>query len=507
MSQRKYGAVLSYLSIFINIAIGLTFTPFLVRMLGKSEYGVFSIVGAFIAYLAIMDLGLNDSTARFVARYRARNDRESEENFLAIIFLIYSGISFLVIGAGLLILANLPVIFKQSFDAQELATAQMIFAVLLVNVTATILFNSISATIVAYERFVLLRALEIMSNIISTLVICGALVLGYKAVAVVIVTTCVNLAVLSFKIFYAFFKLKIRMKIHRFEWPYVKEIFQYSMAIFVVVIVEQIYWKLDNIILGIMLTPSIVAVYAIGMSFHKYFMSFSTAISKVMLPKIVQKVELGGSGKELTDILISVSRIQAIVLMLILSGLILFGREFITLWIGPGYELAYYVMLVTLIPYSLELIGNIRNVILQAKGLYWYRSMTVLSLALINIPVTVLLIKLWGMVGASIATGGGILIGYFAINHIMKIKADIDIRRYSKELMSGILPAVLLSCAIGMALKLIPEISWLAFIAKAILFTLVYILFMWFLGMNDYEKNLIKSLNPWKNKNLKPADS
>ena len=89
----------------------------------------------------------------------------------------------------------------------------------------------------------------------------------------------------------------------------------------------------------------------------------------------------------------------------------------------------------------------------------------------------------------------------------MKIKADIDIGRYSKELMTGILPAVLLSCAIGMALKLFPEISWLAFIAKALLYTLAYLLLMWFVGMNDYEKNLVRSLNPLKKKDLKPAVS
>ena len=494
MSQRKYGAVLSYVSIFINISLGLVFTPFLVRMLGKSEYGVFNIVGAFAAYLTIMDLGLNDSVVRYVAKYRALKDRKSEENFLAIIFLIYMVISLLVVGAGLLIYFNLPSIFSRSLTLHELASARTMFAVLIVNVTATILFNSISATIVAYERFILLRMLEIASNLISTLALCAVLLMGYKAVAVVVVTTVMSLSILSFKVLYAFLKLKIRLKIHHFEGPIVTDIFKYSMAIFIVVIVEQIYWKLDNIILGIMLTPSVVAVYAIGMSFHKYFMSFSTAISKVMLPKVVQRVELGGDGKELTDMLILVSRIQAIVLMLILSGLILYGREFISLWIGPGYEMAYYVMLVTLIPYSLELIGNIRNIIMQAKGIYWYRSITVLVLSLINIPVTILLIKVYGMVGASIATGAGILLGYFVVNKIIGSKAGIDVGRFTRELASGILPAVLVSCATGVAINLVSGTSWSVFIGKAALHTLVYTLCIWFIGMNPYEKNLIKGL-------------
>lgn len=496
MSQRKYGVLLSYVSIFINLIIGLLFTPFLIHKLGQSEYGLFNIVGSFAAYLVIMDLGLNDSVVRYIVKYRTLKDGQGEENFLAIIFMIYIVISLFVAGCGWLIYNNLPFIFEHSMDEGQLASLQVMFLILLVNATLTILFNPISATMVAYERFVLLRSLEITSHIVATLAICLFLAHGYKAVAVVAVTTFVTLCVLFFKVFYAFYRLKIRLKLHRLSRRYIIEIMKYAAPIFVVVIVEQIYWKLDNIILGAMLGPSLVAIYAIGIMFHKYFMSFSTAISKVMLPKIVQQIESGANATELTDILIKVSRLQAIILMLILSGMILFGKDFIILWVGPDYIAAYDIILLTLIPYSLELIGNIRNAILQAKGLYWYRSIVLLVISLFNIILTIFLVEQWGLIGAAVSTGIGIVLGYVAVNLIIKLKIGIDIGRYIKELLAGILPVILLAVAIGMLINLYQGVSWIVLLLKISFYTLVYIIFIWFLGMNTAEKTLLRSLFP-----------
>lgn len=57
MNQLKIGAVLSYISIFLTNIIALLYTPYLLRMLGQSEYGLYSLVASVIAYLTVLDLG------------------------------------------------------------------------------------------------------------------------------------------------------------------------------------------------------------------------------------------------------------------------------------------------------------------------------------------------------------------------------------------------------------------------------------------------------------------
>ena len=56
INQLKAGALLSYVLLGLNTLIGLLYTPFLLRMLGKSEYGLYSLAASVIAYLTVLDL-------------------------------------------------------------------------------------------------------------------------------------------------------------------------------------------------------------------------------------------------------------------------------------------------------------------------------------------------------------------------------------------------------------------------------------------------------------------
>ena len=63
-SQLKIGALLSYVVLALQNLVGLVYTPFMLRMLGKSEYGLYSIAASIVAYLTILDLGFGNAIVR-----------------------------------------------------------------------------------------------------------------------------------------------------------------------------------------------------------------------------------------------------------------------------------------------------------------------------------------------------------------------------------------------------------------------------------------------------------
>ena len=491
MSQRKKGAALSYVYIFITIAVGLLITPFTINHLGKREYGLYTLIGGIASSMQILEFGLNDTVVRFMSRFHAHDDIEGERNFLAIMNRIYGFISLAVLVVGTALLFLLPVIFPK-IDPTLIGAAKIMLAVSVVNVAVTLFINPFTASIVAYERFVLLRSLDVATVVVSNAGVVLVLLAGQKSLAMVLVICTTSFIILTIKLCYALFVLKIRPKLTRFDPAQVKEIFAFSSAVFIVVIVEQIYWRLDGLILGAMISLEAVAVYNLGMSFSKYFMSFSTAISKVMMPRVVQRVEKGADAKELTDILITISRYQALVLLPVMVGLIVFGREFIHLWIKKqDFSAAYWVMLVTVIPYSVELIGNTRNQIMQAKNIYWHRSRVILVISLVNVVLTVILIAVMGMVGAAISTGIGIICGYVWINEVLKKELGLDIGRYRRELVSGLLPAMLLAAAVGWATYVIPGSNWGVLILRMAVFGLASVASIWYIGARPHERELV----------------
>ena len=57
-TQKKTGAIISYVTLVAQTLSTILVTPFFIRSLGKGEYGLFELVGSTVSYLSILGLGL-----------------------------------------------------------------------------------------------------------------------------------------------------------------------------------------------------------------------------------------------------------------------------------------------------------------------------------------------------------------------------------------------------------------------------------------------------------------
>lgn len=497
LTKNKYGAMISYVNMVVSIIIGLVVTPVLIKKLGDSEYGVYVLIASFTSYLSVIQSGFSDTTIRYATRFRAKADIDGAARFNGLSLIINLLITVIVVILGIVLVLKLPELYRSSLTQDEIATAVRLLKLMIVNISITFLANVFFGYLSAYEEFVLLRGLDLLQLVVSNSLFLVVLYMGGKSFEIVLITTVCNLVVCLTQAIYCRNKLKIRFdfSIGKIEKSFLKEVTVYFIAVFIVVIVEQIYWKLDNILIAAFASASAVAVYSIGMSFHKYFMKFSTTISKVMAPRFFLRIDAGANKDAVTNMLIRVSRIQAIPIILALTGLITYGREFIWLWVGKSYDVAYFVALVTLIPYSFELVGNLRNTILQAKGLYMKRSALLFCTSLINIVLTIWWLKIFGIIGAAAATGLGVMIGYVGVTFLLKRDDVIDNRKYLwQTYRSYIIPAVVCMC-VGFVLKhfIIPD-GWGKWIINAMLYTCTYIALIFAFGINGAERSEIKKL-------------
>ena len=68
-NQLKSGVILSYISTAISIVIQLVYMPVMIRLLGKSEYGLYSLVSSVVSYLSLFNLGFTGAYVRFFAKF------------------------------------------------------------------------------------------------------------------------------------------------------------------------------------------------------------------------------------------------------------------------------------------------------------------------------------------------------------------------------------------------------------------------------------------------------
>lgn len=493
ISQRKAGALLSYILTLTNAVIGFIYIPILIYYLGKNEYGLYQLIGSILIYLGLFDFGLSNTVTRYYSKYIALKNKKAQENLLALSTIIYGFLTLLLITSGLILYISLDNIFAKSLTQQELISAKKMFIVVLISVSITISTTMFNSVITANERFIFLRLLALIETVMRPIVVLAVFQIEASAFTLVLVQAILSLLSVLIKIYYSFKKLQVRIKLHKFDLPLIKEMLSYSFFIFLQLVMDQIFWKSDQIILGIIDGTNSVAIYSIATQIVMYYMTLSTAISGVFLPSITKKVTNNASNNELTEIFIRIGRLQYILLGAVMTGFILYGNEFLNNWIGEGFQESYYITLIIMLPFTIDLIQNIGLAILQAKNMYAFRAILFSCMAVVNIIITIPLAIKYGGIGAAISTGIAYIIGNgFIMNNYYYKKVGLDIFKFWKEIFKLSVP-ILITTILGIFINNIEfNINLISLITKLIMFVIIYTIIIWFIGMNNYEKNLIK---------------
>ena len=494
-NEIKIGAVLSYVVIGLNMLIGIFYTPYLTRMLGQSEYGLYSLVASVISYLTVLDLGFGNAIIVYTSKYIAKKDKENENKLHGMFFVIYIILGIIAGIIGTVLVFNVEKLFGNSMSVEELAKAKILMKILTFNLIITFPLSIFGSIITAYEKFIFNKLVNIIRILIMPAIMIPLLLMGYKSIALVILTTVLNIACLLINMWYCLKKLDVKLKFKGFDFKLLREIFAYSFFIFLNSIIDKVNWSLDNFILGTVSGTITVAVYAVAQQFNNMYLSFSTAISNVLLPRVAKMEAKNSSDKEFTDIFIKTGRIQYIIMALIITGFILFGKYFITMLYGENYKDAYYMACILMIPVTIPLIQNVGLNIMQAKNKYKFRTIVFFFIAIANIIISIPLAKVYGGIGTSIGTALSLIIGQGIIMNIYYQKfIHIDIKEFWKEILQMTVP-VIICFFIGILInKLIGNNSVIIYALKILIYVAVYGVFMWNFGMNSDEKSLFKRM-------------
>lgn len=493
-SQFKMGALLSYISLITSNVISIVYTPVMLRLMGQSEYGIYNIALSLVGYLGIMDLGFGNAIIKYTSKYIAEGDREKEYNLNGMFIFIYSVLGLITLILGIFLVGNLNGLYSNSLSDNDLYILKVILILMIVNTSFSLPMGVFNSIILAYERFIFPKTLGIITKIVTPILVLISLLAGYGSIGMVIVTVVLNILSNIISMIYCFKELKIKIKFYNFDFDIFKEILNFSLYVFIAMIVDRIYWSTDQLILASVSGTTMVAIYSISSNFNAYYRSFSTAISGMFLPRITRMVSKGNSNDEISEIFIKVGRIQYIIVSFILCGFILVGEEFISIWAGEEYRSAYLMTLFVMVPLTIPMIQTIALSILQARNLHKFRAKVYFIIAILNLFTSIPLSKYIGGNGCALATGISIIIGHGIIMNIYYYKkVEIDIPLFWKNIID-MSKGVLISIGFTLVLYIImPSYIINNIIIKGLTFTIVFIILIWNMSMNEYEKDLFRS--------------
>ena len=490
MNQLKKGGLLSYLNLAITNVLGIVITPFIIRSLGDSEYGLFALIGAFVGYLTVLDLGLTNAIVRFVAQYRAQHNSKDQENFLAISFILYLFISIIVIGGGLVMYFNVQSLFGDSLTNDQMAKAKVMLLIFVCNIAVALPGGAFVGICNGYEHFVFPKLTSIIKYLLRSALVIIILLKGADALGLVILDSILNVLLILSNAYYVFFVLKVKVKLHSFQSRLVREIFSYSIWVFVFGLVYQFQWRTGQIILGTTTNTRTVAIFAVGVTLGLYFLTFGNVINGLLLPKAVQSIYNKSSNDVLTQQMVKVSRISMILLFYILGGFVILGEEFIFLWVGATYKQSWLVALLIMVAYVMPISQGYAHAILEAKKMMRFKSITSLILTLLGFALGGYLSKTHGIYGIILGIFSALIILQLIVLVYYHVRIKLDMKKYFTKALFPFILFFSAVCSASFYLVKNLDQGWLYLAFKMIIYSLVFISGAVFL-LKKEEKNLI----------------
>lgn len=496
LTSKKAAIIISYISLGIHTLNNIILTPFYIKYLGLEQYGLYQMIYTIASYILILDFGIKTTMVRYISKFHVENDYESEKDFSAHCLILVSAISVAVLLVGSVINYFLLKIYP-TITADESELAHQIFIAMLGIVLATLVERYLQGCVASYEHFVVFNVTSVLRLILKLVLTIVLLMNGTGVLAIVIVDLIAIIFSVVMLAFYTFGQLNFRIRLKKFKISLITDMFVFMIPVFLQSVISYINSYVDKTILGIMTTKSDVAVYSVAMTFVTLFNALPSAISSVFLPQ-ANKLVYGNNctGDTMTAFIIRPGRYQFMMCAGLIGGFLAFGKEFIFLWSGEDTVQAWFVALVIMIPTTIPLIENTIISILDAMSKRLFRSVVLIMISVLNVIVSIVLVSLYGMEGASIGTAIAFILGYGVILNIYYHKCiGINIVRmfksiFSKTWICALIP-ILLSFPLNM---IINNYSWLGFVVKCSVFIAVYIVLLFAFGFNKQEKNDINGM-------------
>lgn len=492
-NQISSGIILSFFSQTISIIVGLAYTPIMIRILGQNEYGLYQLVLSVVNYLNLMNLGFNGAYIRYFVLARAKKDDNEVANINGLFMKVFLIITVLCLFAGGVLYFNIGFLGSQ-LSANDYIIAKKLLIIMVINLALSFPNSLYVAYMSANERFVYQKVVGIVLNIAIPLLNIPLLYLGYGSVGIVSATLLLTIIRLILNIWYCNTKLQIKINLKFFDKNIFKELLGYTFFIFLSDIVDQLNSNVDKFLLGRLTGTIAVAIYSVGYNLKNYYTAVSWIVPEMFIPEANRLAIDESKGKELTNVFTKVGKFNNYLMLLVLSGFFLIGRQFVTLWVGDEYKISYYATLILMLAGYIPAIQTLGVNIQNAKNMHRTRSVVYFIVACMNVMASIYFIKLWGVVGTCLGTLLATLLGHGVfMNWYYQRKIGLNILYFWKEMFKWILPVCILT-GIGMVIIQYFMIdSWVKLIVFACGYGCIYVIVLYFIGLDTAQrKNIIE---------------
>jgi O-antigen/teichoic acid export membrane protein len=481
------GAVLSYISIAINIIASLLYTPWMIAQVGQGDYGLYTLANSLIT-LFLVDFGLSVATSRYISKYRAEGRQDKIDNFLAAVYRLYLLIDSILFVVLLVIYFFIERIYV-SLTPDELEKFKVVYIIAASFAVINFPFVTFNGILNSYEKFIPLKLADVIYRILLVAMTVVALLFGMGLYALVAVHAIVGLLVVIFK--FIVIKKSVPISVNwRYKGSLVyKEILGFSIWATVSSLAQRLVFNITPSILGIVANSAAIAIFGIVSIVEGYAFTITTAINGMFMPKISRIYENENWKKDIMKLMLGVGRFQYAINGLIIAGFAVVGKSFLDLWLGESGNDLYWGIMLVLIPGLFFNSLQIANTAMIVDNKVKLQAIVNVIMGVTNVVLSVICSYYIGVLGACLSIFAAYMLRVIVLIIIYHRIMGFDMIKFLNQCYVKMSIPIIATILIGLALSsVIPSNTFGGFILMVGLITLIYVISVFLIGLGKEEK-------------------
>ena len=407
---------LNLLGQVLPMIAGVLAIPYIIRGIGTTEYGIYSIATMVLGYFSIFNLGLSRATVKFVAENLSPERVHKVPEIVWTSFALLVGIGSIAAIIGMLFV---PVAVTRFFKMppEYIGEARTALFILCASVPIMLGSDCVRGVLEAAQRFDLLNLVRVPASVLFYALAALVIPFGAHVVAIVIVMVCVRV-VSTF--FYLFFCLKV--------FPELKTGFHFSRAtirplatfggwVMVSNITGPIFGSLERFMIASVLSVSWLTYYSAPYDLISKIIIFPASIVPSLFPYF--SYHGSRSKREVSEVSARTVKYLLLVLTPVVAVFVFFAHEILQLWLGRQFaDTSTVVLQITALGFFVNAFAMIPFTSVQALG----RPDLKAILDIVALPTYAVfawwLMRRMGIDGAALAKTGSAALDCFALYFI-----------------------------------------------------------------------------------------
>lgn len=391
-----------YVTVAVEMALGLVMLPFNTQHLGAAEYGLWVLAASIVAYFPIVDLGYAAAMDRFVAHYRERRDAQSINEIASTVIALFVGIAIVLAAVVTIIATNIGTWFD--LDPTQARDGRLVMLIVGVPFAVGLPFAVYGGIVNGFQRTHLNAIVGLTVSIVTAVVNVAVLLLGGGLVTLVAAMTAVRM--LGYIAYRAnahrvFPLLRVRPSLVRKSR--LREVTGFSAYMMVQDAANKVNYAMDPVVIAALLSTGAVAVWTVAQRLADVALQLTNQLNYVLFPIIVGH-DTAQRDDRLRDLLVQGTRFSLATTLPVAGSIALLAHPVVVGWTGPQFAEAAAILEILALVVIVRVGTATAGTMLQGAGYLPLLAGSNAASALVNVTLSILLVSRFGLRGAAVAT-------------------------------------------------------------------------------------------------------